>query len=294
MNTDERLLYFNREGLIPGPAETEEEFFKRCHYCLGLKANIFTTLKEKIPFVPEDLSHEAILEEAYPKTRDIFGIEPHWIPLFFSNYRLSPWQGGCAWIFQQDEATPTGAFFQLRRKFLNSKIYLGFYQRDELMAHELAHVGRMQFQEPQFEEIIAYRTSDSKFRRFFGPFIQSSWESALFFFILLIIFVLDLSLLSLGFFQTYQAFLWLKWIPLGLFLCALARRIVRQKQLNGCLHQLREILQNEQKANAVLFRLQDEEIKSFASMASTELLAYVSKAKDRSPRWKVIAMAYFS
>jgi len=285
----EELLNFNRQGLVPGPSEQEEDFLTRCRYCLSLKANI----KEQIPYLPDESSSEAILNEAFAKTKSLYDIEPTWIPLFFSNYKLSPWHGGCAWIFQQEENSPTGAFFQLRQAFRNSDTYLGLYHRDELIEHELVHVGRMKFEEPQFEELLAYKASRSKWRRYFGPLIQAPWESALFAFTLLVIFILDLSLIAMGSSQIYQSLLWLKLIPLTLILYALARVAWRQKQMRECLNKLIQAVDDSKKANAILFRLQDKEIKSFGKMTKEEIWKYVLQQKENSLRWKVISEAYF-
>ena len=95
--------------------------------------------------------------------------------MIFSNERLAPWHGGCAWIFQFAEGLPTAALIQLRQVFSRQPTFLGIYHRDELLTHELVHVGRMKFEEPRFEELFAYETSTSAFRRWFGPLIQASW-----------------------------------------------------------------------------------------------------------------------
>ena len=99
----------------------------------------------------KDRAFQAILDEASFKTKELYGIQPTWTPLFFNNYQLAPWHGGCAWIFQLTENAPTAALLQLRAPFRHQPTYLNLYRRDELIAHELSHVGRMMYQEPQFE-----------------------------------------------------------------------------------------------------------------------------------------------
>lgn len=291
--TDEQLLDFNRQGLIPGPEESEADFLKRCHYCLQLKANMGSQLSQEIPFLQTDPLSEEILKEAFPKTKQFYAIEPSWIPLFFSNYKLSPWHGGCAWIFQQHEDSPTGAFFQLRQEFRNSKKYLTIYRRDELIAHELVHVGRMMFQEPKFEEILAYRSSGSTFRRFLGPLVGAAWESALFVFVLFFIFILDLSIVFMGRPEYYQAVLWLKLLPLALILGAFIRLTIRQRQFKACLKRLQEAVGDDQKGNAIAFRLQDKEIIAMGKWSKEQILDYAKLGCKKSLRWKLIAQAYF-
>ena len=50
---------------------------------------------------------------------------------------------------------------------------------EDLISHEHIHFLRSAFNEPRFEELIAYRTSRSKWRKFLGPIFQSPWESYL-------------------------------------------------------------------------------------------------------------------
>lgn len=51
---------------------------------------------------------------------------------------------------------------------------------NEVTLHEAFHAKRAAFHEPKFEEILAYRTSTSFFRRILGPFFQKEWESYFF------------------------------------------------------------------------------------------------------------------
>ena len=48
---------------------------------------------------------------------------------------------------------------------------------EDLIAHERVHFYRAAFNEPRFEELIAYRTSRSKWRKHLGPLFQKPWES---------------------------------------------------------------------------------------------------------------------
>ncbi len=54
-----------------------------------------------------------------------------------------------------------------------------FLTREDLIAHEKVHFLRSAFNEPRFEELIAYRTSRSGWRKWLGPIFQSPWESYL-------------------------------------------------------------------------------------------------------------------
>src|ERR1700722_15718294 len=156
MISDAHLLELNSQGLIPGPDETEETFLSRAEYCLNLREKMSEKLQESpLSVFDKPSSVEEYLAPALQLTERLYQFAPAWIPLFFSNYKLAPWHGGCAWIFQTEEGTETAAFLQLRKAFAQKKSYLKIYARDELIAHELCHVGRMCFEEPRFEEILA-------------------------------------------------------------------------------------------------------------------------------------------
>lgn len=288
--TDTQLLDFNRQGLIPGPDETEAAFLERARYCLRLKDEIADKLGAQLPFSEADRSSGEFLLPSLAETRQQYDISPGWIPLFFSNFHLYPWHGGCAWIFQQSEETPTAAFLQLRRAFAQSENYLGLYSRKELIAHELCHVGRMCFEEPRFEEIIAYRTSSSNFRRWLGAIVQSSWEATAFFLLLCLIFAVDLYALSAGTPHLMESLSWLKLIPLSLVAAGLYRLYKRQRQFAQCLASLQALLQG--KAEAVIYRLTDQEIVAFSQMEEESLRAALAEKRGSSLRWRCIEKAY--
>ncbi len=286
--TDEQLLELDFQGIIPGPKENEEDFLKRSQYCLKLRDRFKEVDQQGLPFLLEEGSSQEILHEAFPVTSSLYGIEPQWIPLFFSNYKLFPWHGGCAWIFQMDESSPVAAFFQLRQAFRSSKVYLGIYHRKELMAHELSHVGRMLFMEPRFEEILAYRSSSSWFQRTFGPLVEASWESAIFVLILFFIVLADIAVLTTGYSHYYLPLQALKVVPMGMLVYALIRLWKRQRVFSRCLDRVKDITKDEKRANAFVYRLTDEEIDQFADMGSMEILESIKGKKEASLRWRLL------
>lgn len=286
-----QLLELNRKGLIPGPGETEEQFFKRCSYCLNLKDNLDQEIKGLFNGSMEE--HSKILESSCASLSKLSDIDPSWTLLFFSNYKLAPWHGGCAWIFQLTEESPTGAFMQLRKAFQHSPLYLKIYQREELLKHELVHVSRMAFQEPKYEEFLAYHTSGSAFRRWFGPIIRSSKESLLLVVVLALILVFDFFLIAMQRPEAFQATLWLKLIFLLLFVFALGRLCFGHYRLKRCLQNLKKCIVDPEKAWAVFYRLQDSEIDAFACMSPQQIKEYSFLQKEKELRWKVILEAYF-
>ncbi len=288
--TDQQLRDSNSHGFIPGPDESEEKFSQRIEYCRNLHNILSDHMGEEIPFSPKESTSLSFFQKASKKTQNLYGFMPDWVPIFFSNRQLSPWHGACAWIFQLKEDTPTSALLQLRKSLHHSKRLLGIYDRDELISHELVHVGRMMFEEPKFEELLAYRTSPSRFRRFFGPLIQSPYESFFFISVLIGIVALDFYLLLRYSLETYMQAQWLKGIPLLMAGYATFRLWRKQRVFNKCLKNLSKLL-GEEKAYDVIYRLTDTEIKQFSTMKPTEISTYAQK--ESSLRWKVITLCYF-
>jgi hypothetical protein len=204
------------------------------------------------------------------------------------------WHGGCAWIFQVDEKSPTAAILQLRQAFQKSSTYLGIYHREELIAHEVAHVGRMMFEEPIFEEFHAYRSSNSWFRRYFGPLFQSSKESIFFVLLLIFIFILDVSLIAMQQHAIYDWAMCIKALPILLLSAALMRLAWRHREYNSCLNVVNAILKDQFKSNAVIYRLTDTEIKEIGKMKKEDFLKYMTMQQNASLRWQVIMEAYFA
>lgn len=253
---------------VPGPKETEAEYEKRVEYCLQLK-NDFPEMA-------------FILESDLQKTKQLYDISPDWVPLFFSNKGLAPWHAGAAWIFQKEKDSPLGALLQLRKCFVERKTFL-FYHRDEIIAHELCHIGRMAFEEKKYEEILAYRTSDRFFPRYFGPILQSVGESRLFIIVLLTLLIMDLGFLFYGSLDIYFHMFYLKLIPLFLVIWAIFRLWQRQSTLQKTEQKLKEIWENP---SFVLFRLTDHEIEQFSRQTLEQIKSYVEG--ENSFRWQTI------
>lgn len=290
--TQDQFKQFNKQGFIPGAQETEEEFIQRAIFCLQLEE---TLMKQTDVYFPieshSEPAHEA-LQEAYQVTDLLFDICPSWIPFFFSNYQLAAWHGGCAWIFQLNEKTPTAAFLQLRTRFKQQSTYLNLYTRKELIAHELSHVGRMMYQEPQFEEILAYQTSSSVWRRWIGPIFQSSKESFLFVLLLGGLLITDFATLSFDHTVTFPLFIGLNGLIAVFLLFLIGRLGWRQWIFHRCLNQLKALYQDSQVAHHLIYRLLDKEIRSFAWLTADKIKETIrEKAKD-SFRWHFILLNY--
>lgn len=279
MNDDD-LKFYDEQGFIPGPHETEEAFLRRVDYCSNLKPKLPSLLPGEIATL-DSFDQEPLL-----LTKKLFNIHPSWVLCVFSNDRLMPWQGGAAWIFQMTEDCPLAAFFQIRQAFKAKNSYLGIYSRNELIAHELAHVGRMAFDEPIYEEYLAYRTSPSFFRRWFGPIIESFYESLFFVLLLGGIIVLDIAFVLMGQQNLFHTMSWLKLIPLALFLIAIIRLFIRHERFNKCLGNLKMITD---RPNAFIYRLTDSEINEFSKMASAAIAKEIQQNKNTTLRHRLLA-----
>lgn len=291
MNSSNEWPKWNEEGFIPGPLESEEEFKKRIDYCHHLESHLKNSLGTELPFETQDPNSKEVLEQTLPLTQNLYGIQPCWVPLFFGNYQLAPWHGGCAWIFQLNDQTPTAAFLQLRGNFYKASRFLGIYHRRELIAHELAHVGRMLYQEPKFEEFFAYESSPSRWRRWLGPIVESSKESFIFMLVLGFIFMIDFALFSLGPIMSAWGW-WLKLIPLLLICWAFGRLSYRHYILNRCLKRLQTCLPQRQ-AKHLLYRLLDREIEQFGKWSPEKIKEYVNQEAISSFRWTFLKELYF-
>lgn len=141
----------------------------------------------------------------------------------------------------------------------------------------------MTFQEPKYEELLAYRGSTSRFRRWFGPIIMSARESMA---VMLILFALIFTEATGG-----PSFL-LEALLSGLIAYGLSRLYMRHHRFEKCLANLKTIFSDATLADAVIYRLTDYEISLFAKSSRQEILQYVHQQK--SLRWRLLILAYFS
>lgn len=292
MITEQQFIAWNEQALLAGPKESESQFLERVQYCLNIQTELAEHLEGQLALGPQDLASECIVKEVFPQSRRFYGIAPHWIPIFFTNHKLSPWHGGCAWIFQLSDQSPTSALFQLRKALRTKKHYLGLFDRDEILVHEMAHVGRMMYDEPQFEEMLAYRSSPSSLRRLLGPLVQSSTESALFTLCLFLIILFDLFLVFFGYDILFFQAMALKIVPLGMIVWAAIRLYRRHRQYNAALAALKKIYGDEETARAVCYRLTDQEIIAFSTQSTEQIQAYIHDQPTHSLRWRQIVSCY--
>lgn len=284
LNPDE-IRKLHQQTFIPGPLENETSFRQRVEECLQTKKKLPSFFKELSPDAFDDQT--ALWEELAPHLKTQQLGNPHWLPILFSNHQLPFWQGGCAWIYQLDEKTPTSAFLQLRRSFKHSTHYLGLYDRTELITHEIVHVARMVFEEPQFEEILAYQTSPSRLRRALGALLQNAQESLYFVLFLGAIFLLNLAFSYLEMISM-ERLLIINSLPLVVLFLAWIRLVKRQQQLKKCLKNLSLIV--NQQAFELCLGLTDEEIRQFAAWPIDQTRRFIQQ--ESSFRWHFLRTVF--
>jgi hypothetical protein len=252
--TDLELLQLNREGFIPGPSESEEDFCNR----VALVKKTFE-IGEWIPTSHWDWVKICL--------RQMFDFEPSALPAFYSNESLRLWEGAAAWIEGRRIVS-----VQLR-KTLQQGSYLGIYKREQILAHEAVHAARSAFDEPENEEFFAYMTSEQKWHRVFGPIVKRPWEIWPFF----------LAMMGGAFFSI--AYLCAAiWASIGFY------RLIRQhRRLRLAAERILDVVVDKVIARAILFRLTDDEILMFSKGEKIEDY----RKKQKCLRWRLICLAYF-
>lgn len=261
----EDLIHLGKLGFIVGPTETEEAFVKRVD-----KSQHFRS------YPPKECDHFLTDSDwliPLEKVRDLFGIKPDWVIGYYSNAKLSFYQGAATWILEKEEVRLP--LIQLKKQLSKKSPYL----RSDILAHELVHVARLQFDEPFFEEILAYRTSRNKLRWFFGPLFHKTWEVILFIFLF---FVPLGSEIARFYFPDF--FLWnlLFWLPWAYAIGLLIRLLLCQSLLSLAIWNLQRLRIAPEKELALLLHLTDREIFQIATCKKKIF------KKNRSLRWRQI------
>lgn len=267
MSKDTYLFEKYYEGFFVGPSESEEDFSLRVKYFTERSKEFDLPCKVRI----------------WKKVCEVLGCKLDWVPLFFSNKNLPFWQGAATWIETSSSLPFPIVSMQIKKNFekkpLSSKT-------QEILLHEGVHVLRMKFSEPRFEEILAYRSSLSRWRRFLGPLFQVSKES----YVVVFAFLFSLLVQTLYLFFPLPEYLyWTSFFPyvlLGVYFC---RLFVSQKVFAKCCNKLESLLPKE-KVFVFALSLTDKEIASFAKCSLEEIKKYI--AGNTTFRWEQIRSVY--
>jgi hypothetical protein len=291
--SDEQLITLNQRGLIPGTNENEMEFSDRVKITLRSMEILEPHFSTDLPFSPTDRLPPEELSNSFAETKRFYDIKPDWTLCFYNSDKLVTWQGGSTWIIQLGIGKPTLPIVQIHERFKKTEFLYGLYSKKEILTHELVHAGRSQFNEPIFEEFLAYRTSASGLRRWLGPILQSQYEAFVFVFTLLTAIALDFASFWVEDPNIQSQMQWGYLGPFILIYYALIRMWMRHWNLNRCTSRLSKAINSDEKANYVSYRLTDEEIKLFAFMSPEKINEYAVNSKDLSLRWRVIYNSYF-
>jgi hypothetical protein len=261
MNIIEILISLNNRGIFPGPNEQEDHFFKRA-------------LAPKSIIAPENLK----------TVQDIFDASPDWVKIEEKSKGLLPWEGAASWIEDHGNGTRS-ASIQIKSSFLTR-----LYPKEELLSHELVHAMRLMFEESRFEEILAYRTSKNRFRRFFGPLFSRPRETTAFVTWTFFSWLLYYSETLFDFAFGGEYLIWSPLVGLSWMVWRLARS---QRLFSSALKRLEKTIREPRRALAVALRLSDREIEQFAHFSPDEIRGFAAREKDRSFRWDQLYSIYF-
>lgn len=265
---DRDLLLYNTQGWIPGPQEGEEEFLSR------IAATRIQGGSSQNPYI----------SAAQEKTKELFGfICPDLCPVY-DDRNLSLWQGAALWVCSNEEGIEFPQV-QLRKTFQKGRFLR--YRTEEVLSHEIAHAARIKFQEPGFEEILAYHTSQRLFHRFLGPLFRSPRDG------IYLLGSLILSVVAVWMDVKDPFFTYSLYIPFVVFMVLFLRLCLFQLVFTCCKKKIRCMVGEVDRALEVLFRLTDREIVLCALKSPLEISAYFQEKKGSSLRMRMIWLAYF-
>ena len=264
MLSEVELIQLNSRGLFPMQDEEEKAFLSR----------IALLEKEKKQIPPVNV------QEALTRCEKLFCLKPDWVPIEEKQISLAPWQGAVLWI-QEDRQGNRVPLIQISPR-LKSSWLSRWYPQDEVLSHELVHAVRLPLRSSRFEEIAAYQTSKSRFRRFLGPIFRRPYE----------VFVLLLAVVIgwLSLFWSAAAFL--VWVPWFVCFFGAARLLMTQFVFKRCRAKMQIVLKERDKALALCIRLTDKEIGFFARSSPQEIISYIYRAKSEQLRWRMLCTSF--
>ena len=290
------LVEFDNKGLLLGPNETLEEYCKR----LGtLKENIQAMkheLKENgriellgTHFSKDEVIPHAIFQTAQTVTRTLYHFDIDWVPGFFANHRMGILFAGCA-LYSRDDFF---AVFIIRKIFKLKERWI-IYSRTELMAHELCHVAHIGFQTRDYEEIFAYQTSESAFRKILGGMLRTTTDTYMILtcvIVLLIAQILNVILRPPSLWHEFPMPLIYGISTLGFCLIFFRYLYFWHRFKNAQTNIMRVF--GRLKALPVLFRCDGSEIKEISKLnEETDLRVWLSYKLHSSVRWRIIVKKF--
>jgi hypothetical protein len=256
----EKIHFYYARGLWPGPGETKEQYEERAQWQISKcsKSSLALSLEEKV---------KGILQSLY-------GFQHPPVDVSFSSKGLSLWEGAALFTLYDDRFTL--ASIHIRKEFLKGSFL--FYTPEEVLSHEYFHAARIAYNCPRYEEIFAYKTSKSSFRRWLGPLFQSPLEGAVF-----------ICSICIGLiFQWFISLCLGMSIPLVILALLMIRLGLRHRRVASALSHITPLLKKSEDAFAVLCRLTDSEIEAFASQSSNEISRYIDQNRNKELRLNLL------
>ena len=279
------LAKLDQCGFIMSSDETSRQYVQRIRTFRENSLKMESALRQKGEYEFEGMTFketqripEKIFREASEVCEKKYAFSIDWVPGFYMNPRFSMLFGGCAFSYYPDFF----ALFIIRQSFKKKKKWL-IYNRDELLSHELCHIARIALNSTKYEEIFAYQTSTSFFRRLMGGIFLSQTDSFLF--------LGSVFLFLIG--QILRTF-WLPSMPFFIFGCLPIISVswlgIRYARILSKFKTARMKLEKRfcGKALAVLFRCTDAEIDEIAS--TNDVNAYIDS--KNSLNWKMMRESY--
>lgn len=279
------LAELDCQGLLLGAEESLADYAARLRCLEANIAKLDGALGETGSYTLEDLKVErdqrmpaATFAEPRGLTQRLFGFAIDWVPGFFIDSGGLLF-GGCSYYFYPDFF----ALFTIRRAFAERERWL-IYRRTELLAHELCHIARIGLASHEYEEVFAYRTSGSRFRRAVGGMFRSPADSHSF--LLSAFLILLARLAQIGWFPNLPQ--WPFWLPfLGCVVFQFGRHGLTMRRFARACAQMATLAGDQ--ALPVLFRCTDAELRAVARQQDpAELRAWIDGNCEDSWRWRVI------
>ena len=281
----ESLVELDAMGLLIAPGETLHLYKERQTVLFSHLEQIYTELEESgavtlldwITLEKDQCIPHEIMDEAGAINDAYYGFKIDWVPGFFLSKSLGFLWGGCAISLPEDHLS----IFLIRANFAKQHKWL-IYRRDELISHELCHIARLPMADRSFEELFAYRSSPSGFRRYMGNCFQYAIDAVLF----IVPFFLMLAA------QICQQFLHLTWLPIYPFWILAASYpiflMVRNQIIRNRFFKAKRKLKSIGINNALplLFRSTKSEILEMSK--TDDIRSYIDKKSGSELRWKVI------
>ena len=281
----EALLALDKRGLFPAPGEDAPAFAARLEDLNVRLQEMENQLKQTGSYTVEDVTvgrdariPASIFSEAAAKTGKLYGFQCDWVPGFFINPSFSGLFGGCAFSFYPDFFS----LFIIRSSFRKKKNWL-WYRREELLAHELCHVARAGLLSNDFEELFAYQTAATAFRRITGGIFRAQKDVFLF----LGVTLLQLLAQIVRVFYCPSLPSWPFWSLLAAVFVFLVLRLARDTaHFRKARRRLAEIYGGADNAGIVIFHAADREIREIARTGNLPEL--LKKYESEELRWKMM------